>query len=78
MYNYLSALFEKDLHYKTINSHRSTIAAYHSYVDKKPVGKHPRVCFADRGLQSEATTASLFNCLGCWNNFGLIKNEYAW
>ena len=30
--------------YRTINSHRSAILAYHDYVDGKPVGKHPRVC----------------------------------
>ena len=42
--NYLSALFEKGLQYRTINSHRSAISAYHDYVDGKPVEKHPRVC----------------------------------
>ena len=42
--NYLSTLFEKDLQYRTINSHRSVISAYHDYEDGKPVGKHPRVC----------------------------------
>ena len=42
--NYLSTLFEKGLQYRTINSHRSAISAYHYYVDGKPVGKHPRVC----------------------------------
>ena len=40
--NYLSTLFEKVLQYRTINSHRSAISAYHKYVDGKPVGKHQR------------------------------------
>ena len=42
--NYLSTLFEKGLQYRTINSHRSAISAYHDHVDGKPVGKHLRVC----------------------------------
>ena len=42
--NYLSKLFEQGLQYRTINSHRSAILAYHDYVDGKPAGKHPRVC----------------------------------
>ena len=41
--NYLSTLFEKGLQYRTINSHRSAISAYHDYVDGKPFGKHLRV-----------------------------------
>ena len=36
-------MFGKGLQYRTINSHRSAISAYHNYVDRKPVGKHPRV-----------------------------------
>ena len=39
--NYLLTLFEKSLQYRTINSHCSAISAYHSYVNAKPVGKHP-------------------------------------
>ena len=27
-----------------MNSHRPVISAYHSYVNRKPVGKHRRVC----------------------------------
>ena len=42
--NYLLILFEEVLQYQTINLHHSTVSEYHSYVDKKPVGKHPRVC----------------------------------
>ena len=42
--SYLSTLFEKDLQYRTMNSHRSAISAYHDHVDGKPAGKHPRVC----------------------------------
>ena len=48
--NYLSTLSEKGLQYRTINSHRSTISAYHNYVDGKPVGKHPRVCAMQTGV----------------------------
>ena len=60
MYNYLSALFEKGLHYKTINSHRSAIAAYHSYVDKKPVGKYPRVCALLTGVFNQRPPQSRY------------------
>ena len=42
--NYLSSLFEKGVQYRTINSHRSAISAYHDYVHGKPVEKHPRIC----------------------------------
>ena len=42
--NYLSTLFEQGLQYRTINSQRSALLAYHDYVDGKPAGKHPRVC----------------------------------
>ena len=36
--NYLSTLFDKGLQYQTLNP------VHHSYVDGKPVGKHPRIC----------------------------------
>ena len=62
--NYLSTLFENGLQYRPINSHRSAISAYHSYVNGKPVGKHPRVCVLLTGLQSDATTVSLYIYLG--------------
>ena len=42
--NYLLILFEEVLQYQAINLHHSTVSEYHSYVDEKPVGKHPRVC----------------------------------
>ena len=42
--NYLSTLFDKGVQYRAINLHHSSISAYHSYADRKPVGKHPRVC----------------------------------
>ena len=40
----LTSLFEKGYEYKTVGCHRSTISAFHDYVDGKPVGQHPEVC----------------------------------
>ena len=37
-------MFEEVLQYQTISLHHSTVSEYHSYVDEKPVGNHPRVC----------------------------------
>ena len=34
--------------------------------------------FADRCVQSKATTTSLYIHLGCWNSFGLPENKYVW
>ena len=42
--NYLLALFEKGLQYRTINSHHSATSVYHNYIDGTPVGNHPRFC----------------------------------
>ena len=42
--NYLSELFDQGLQYRTINSHRSAISAYHTKLEGKPIGQHPHVC----------------------------------
>ena len=39
--NYLSTLFDKGFQYQTVNSHRSTISAYHNFINGEPIGKHP-------------------------------------
>ena len=41
--NHLSFLFDPGVDYRTIGCHRSTISAYHEYIDGKPVGQHPKV-----------------------------------
>ena len=41
---YFVFLFEKSYEYRAIGSHRSTISAFHDYVDGKPAGHHPEVC----------------------------------
>ena len=42
--DYLAFLFEKGYEYRTIGCHRSSISAFHDYVDGKSVGQHPEVC----------------------------------
>ena len=48
--DYLVFLFKKGYEYKTIGCHRSTISAFHDYVDWKPVGQHPEVCALVSGI----------------------------
>ena len=40
--NVLSEKFDKGLQYRTLNSLRSTISAYHVHIDGKYVGKNPK------------------------------------
>ena len=40
---YLASLFDKNLQYRTIGSHRSAISAYHEPIDGFAVGSHPQV-----------------------------------
>ena len=42
--NYLAYLFQEGYQYRTINSHRSAISAYHPHIDGRPVGEHPKLC----------------------------------
>ena len=42
--DFLANLYNKGYEYRTINSHRSAISAYHMPVVGQPVGKHHRVC----------------------------------
>ena len=42
--DYLAALHDKGLKYRTINNYRSAISARHELVDKVPIGQHPEVC----------------------------------
>ena len=42
--DYLSYLFNLGYEYRTIGCHRSTVSAYHEYVDNKPVHQHSHVC----------------------------------
>ena len=39
--DFFAYLFEIDYEYRTVNSHRSTISAYHYATEGIPVGKHP-------------------------------------
>ena len=51
--DYLASLYKSGLQYRTINSHRSAISAYHAIIEGYAVGKHPRVCALLKGV---------FNC----------------
>jgi len=42
--DYLAHLYESGYAYRTINSYRSTISAYHVEIDNVKVGSHPKVC----------------------------------
>ena len=42
--NVLSEKFDKGLQYRTLNSLRSAISAYHVHIDGKYVGKNPKDC----------------------------------
>ena len=44
--NYFTNLYKQGLQYRVIKKHRLAIFICHEYVKGKPVGKHPRVCFA--------------------------------
>ena len=43
MVNYVSERFDKGDSYRTLNSHRSAISAFHVPVDGTKVGPHPLV-----------------------------------
>ena len=38
-----NVMFRKGLSYSTINGNRSAVSAFHPHIERKPVGKHPRV-----------------------------------
>ena len=48
--DFLANLFEQGLEYSTIGTHRSAISAYHSVIDGKKVGDHPRVSALMKGI----------------------------
>ena len=48
--NFLAELFQQGMEYYTVNSYRSAISAYHEFIDGEPVGKHPLVCSALKGV----------------------------
>ena len=41
---FLSQLFQNRLQYRTIDSYRSAISAFHDHIQGKLVGGHPRIC----------------------------------
>ena len=51
--NYLYDLFDRNRKYRTINTHRSAISAYHQLVDGAKVGSHPYVTQLLRGVAHE-------------------------
>ena len=51
--NYLSNMFDNDRKYRTINTHRSAISAYHKMVDGVKVGSHPYVKDLMSGVMEE-------------------------
>ena len=42
--DFLADLFHAGLEYSTINTHRSSISAFHDPIEGFSVGKHPKVC----------------------------------
>ena len=42
--DFLADLFHAGLEYSTINTHRSSISAFHDLIERFTVGKHPKVC----------------------------------
>ena len=42
--DFLGELFDAEYEYRTINSHRSPISAYHQSIDSKRVGSNDKVC----------------------------------
>ena len=48
--DFLADLFDKGYQYRTINSHRSAISAYHAHIEGKPVGQNPKVCALLAGI----------------------------
>ena len=48
--NYLACLFQEGYQYRTVNSHRSAISAYHPHIEGRSVGEHPKVCSLLAGI----------------------------
>ena len=46
-------MFDKNYQYRTINSHRSAISAFHPKIEGFPVGQHPLVCNLPAGIFNE-------------------------
>jgi hypothetical protein len=51
--DYLAGLQEAGRAYRTVNTHRSAISAYHIPIQNIPVGQHPRVCALLKGVSKE-------------------------
>ena len=74
----LSSLFcHEELLYRTNDLHRSTISAYHVYVDDKPIGQHPLVCFLLNGIfNSCPSTANILVCMHVQEVPNFIKSTW--
>ena len=48
--NFLSEKFDEGLQYRTLNSLRSAVSAYHVQTGVKSVGKHSKVCTLLAGI----------------------------
>ena len=74
----LSSLFcHEELLYRTTDLHRSTISAYHVYVDDKPIGQHPLVCFLLNGIfNSCPSTANILVCMHVQEVLNFIKSTW--
>lgn len=59
--DFLAELSDKGYAYRTINSHRSAISAYHSEIDGKPVGQHSKVCALIRGVFNQNPPQPRYN-----------------
>ena len=42
--DFLAEMLELGFEYSTINTHRSTISAFHGLIEQCPVGKYPKIC----------------------------------
>ena len=59
--DYLAELSDKGYAYRTINSHRSAISAYHGEIDGRPVGQHSKVCALVKGVFNQNPPQPRYN-----------------
>ena len=69
--NFLSEKFDKGLQYRTLNSLRSAISAYHVHSDCKSVVKHPKVCALLAGIFNQRLPQPRCFYIGCGDSFAV-------
>ena len=72
MTNFLADLFETGLEYRTLNSYRSAISAFHENGNSVPTGRHQLVTSLMKGIGNSRPPAPRYNFI--WDIEQVLKH----